>query len=264
MNVSVVIPAFENQDLLDRSLATWEPQRYDAAEIIVVDDGSRVPLEVPSWVTLYRFDHDGVHRGSSRAKNKGASIASGDYLCFADSDILHMPDALDSLKRTMSKWESEGEPNVILNVWRMSLPNGYPVRRTQNVEGLLKRMRASGSAFDENLERPSCFWEQNCGLLRRDLFERVGGYDESAIRSWGFNNHDLDMRIMMAGGRVSSAIPRVTTGKRLLCFHIWHDSIRDREVADTEFKSKWGEKWTAGIMEYAKFRGENDREDHAV
>src|SRR6185369_17232654 len=139
MKVSVVIPAFNHQDLLDRSLATWEPQRDEAHEVIVVDDGSENPLTVPSWVTLYRFDHDGVHRGSSRAKNKGAEIATGDYLCFADSDILHMPDALISLKRSMAQWESEGDPNVILNVWRVSLADGYPARRTRNIEGLLKR-----------------------------------------------------------------------------------------------------------------------------
>ena len=264
MRVSVVIPAFGHQDLLDRSLATWERQHTEAHEIIVVDDGSAVPLSVPPWVTLYRFEHDGVHRGSSRAKNKGAEIATGDYLCFADSDILHMPDALASLSHTMGKWEAEGERNVILNVWRVSLPDGYPERRTRNVEGLLKRMRIAGLAFDEALTKSSCYWEQNCGMLSRTLFLKVGGYDKSTLKSWGFNNHDLDMRVMLAGGRVSSAIPRISTGKRLLCFHIWHDSVRDRGVADVEFATKWGEKWTCGIMEYAKYRGECDSENHTV
>mgnify|MGYP001603510589 CR=1 FL=1 len=264
MRVSVVVPAFNHPELLERSLATLEVQRHEASEIIVVDDGSAKPLEVPSWVTLYRFEPDGVHRGSSRAKNKGAEISTGDHLCFADSDILHMPDALVSLKRQMARWEDEGEPNALINVWRVSLPDGYPARRTRNIEALLKRMRAAGLAFDEDLERSSCYWEQNCGLLRRDLFDRVGRYDDVSLRSWGFNNHDLDMRVMMAGGRISSAVPRHSTGKRLLCFHIWHEATREREQADKEFAAKWGEKWTQGIMEYAKHRGECERKDRAV
>lgn len=264
MKVSIVIPAFNQQELLLRSLETWFPQRREFHECIVVDDGSKERLHVPSWAQIARIEREPVPRGSSAAKNHGAALASGDTLIFADSDILHMPDAVMSLKHVLSKWEDEGEPDVLLDVFRISLPEGFPERRTRNVEGMVKRLRTAGLLFDDDLTKSNCCWEQNCGMIRKELFERVGGYDAEAFQSWGFNNHDLCARVYLAGGRVSSAIPRVLTGKRLFCFHIWHEATREREQADKEFAAKWGEPYTVGWMDYIQVRAQRDRNRDAV
>lgn len=254
MRVSIVIPAHGQQDHLLRALETWHVQRDEFSELIVVDDGSPTPLYAPEWVRMERIERAPDPRGSSAAKNHGAARATGDYLCFADADILQLPDCMMSMKSYLRKWEDEGQPDVLLNVARYGIPQGYPMRRTRNVEGLLKRLTVSGELFDPDLQKGNNCWEQNCSLIRRELFDRVGGYDADTFKSWGFNNHDLCMRVYLAGGRVSSSIPRTSTGKRLYCFHLWHDAPRDRETADAEFASKWGEKWTHGLMGYVQFK----------
>ena len=72
------------------------------------------------------------------------------------------------------------------------------------------------------------------------------------------------MRVYLNKGRISSSIPRVTTGKRLYCFHIWHDAVRERPQADVEFKAKCGEVWTSSIMAYVQDTARRDRERSAV
>src|SRR6267142_4299644 len=117
-SVSVVIPAFRNQVVLDRTLATLLAQTVKAREIIVVDDGSETPLKVPKGVTLARIERKATYRGSSDAKNHGAALATGDYLAFSDSDILHMPDAIESVLAHFVKCEN---PRMLVNVFSLAM-----------------------------------------------------------------------------------------------------------------------------------------------
>lgn len=249
MRLSLIIPAHNEQRHLDRSLATLLRQRDQFGECIVVDDGSDPPLTLPDWVTPVRVRRRPGHRGSSFAKNLGASYSTGDYLCFCDSDILHLPDAFASLRSTMQAWIDEGEPDVLLNVARYSLRADAD---TTNLEALWYEGQ------DTKEGRTAVCWEQNCGLIRRDLFESLGGYDEKSFPSWGFNNHDLCLRLAAAGGRVSSYIPRVAANGRLMCFHQWHENNVDIEQAKKEFIAKWGEEWHHTLYEKVA-RGAHER-----
>jgi len=70
-------------------------------EIIVVDDGSRAPLErqvvhAPPNTTFLRVP---VSHGPADARNRGAAIARGTYLAFLDSDCLACPGWLGALER---------------------------------------------------------------------------------------------------------------------------------------------------------------------
>lgn len=262
MKVSIVIPAFNQQKLLLRSLETLHAQRHEIHECIVVDDGSRERLGAQNWVHLTRIDREPEHRGSSAAKNFGAALSSGDVLVFADADILHMPDAIQSLKRSLDSWEKEGVRDILLNVTRVGLPQSFPLKRTRNMETLLASCRIADLLVDEAMTSSKCCWEQNCGMIPKEFFVRIGGYEER-LKSWGFNNHDLCLRVMLAGGRVSSAIPRVRDGKRLHCFHLWHEAGRDMEQAKQEFIAVWGEEWSRELWQRVMKIGGGDIETRA-
>lgn len=249
--ISVIIPAYGNQHALDLSLATLYPQRrfmksvgYDRFECIVVDDGSDPQLNIPDWCVAAEIPRKAVHRGSSAAKNFGAKLATGDYLSFCDSDILHLPDALESLLECMHQWESEGSPDMLLNTMRVSLPDGYKDKYLTDLDRLMTKCRAAGLLNDEDMLTSAWCYEQNESLIRREFFVSLGGYDEKGFPSWGLNNQDLDLRVVLAGGRMSSAIKRVTDGKRLHCFHQFHENHCDKQKAMAEFESKWGDPWS--------------------
>jgi mycofactocin system glycosyltransferase len=78
--VTVVIPVRDNQAGIDRLLAAL----HDVA-VIVVDDGSQVPVEVPEDVILVRFD---TSRGPAAARNHGAALADSEIIAFLDSDVV--------------------------------------------------------------------------------------------------------------------------------------------------------------------------------
>ncbi len=94
--VSVVIPAQDCQEQLDRTLAALSEQSYPArlVEIVVVDDGSHEPLRTGGHVRVHRLERAEGH-GSGRARHAGAQVASHELLLFLDADMIAARDHLE-------------------------------------------------------------------------------------------------------------------------------------------------------------------------
>lgn len=94
--VSVIIPAFNAQELIGKTLDSILAQSYGNIEIIVVDDGStdqtsQVVLGYGPQVRYYYQNNSG---GCAVPRNTGIKHSSGDYLCFMDADDLMVPDRI--------------------------------------------------------------------------------------------------------------------------------------------------------------------------
>ena len=119
----------------------------------------------------------------------------------------------------------------------------------RDVERLLAKCRSANLLNDEEMTTSALCYEQNESLIRAGLFRLLNGYDEEGFPSWGMNNQDFDLRVLMAGGRCSSAIPRISTGLRLHCFHQFHENHISKKQAEVEFAVKWGEPWSDGFYQ---------------
>ena len=253
---SIVIPAFGEQKLLDLCLGTIAKQTLPAHEVIVVDDGSKPPLTVPEGVRLVRIARGTTaeHRGSSAAKNLGASYAAGNYLVFVDASVLLLPETLSCMNDTFMAYEKLGE-QALLNVWRIGLTKTYD--EVGDMNQFLRDRRDEGVVNGEDFEDGRLCYEQNCGGMRADLFWAIGGYNEKGLPGWGFNNHDLCLRAVEAGIRVSSNVRRVTSRFRLVCFHNWHEAPADVPAAKEEFKKVWGKEFSPGLFhDFKKYADE--------
>lgn len=88
--VSVIVPAYNVADTIERCLNSIQQQNYSNLEIIVVNDGSTDQTQnlieafqaKTSNVILINSDNQGI----SAARNQGISAAQGEYLTFVDAD----------------------------------------------------------------------------------------------------------------------------------------------------------------------------------
>lgn len=88
--VSVIVPVYNVRDYLGECLLSIINQSYRNLEIIIVNDGSTDGsgdicsgfLKIDSRVRLVQQEN----RGLSEARNTGLDNASGEYICFVDSD----------------------------------------------------------------------------------------------------------------------------------------------------------------------------------
>jgi glycosyltransferase involved in cell wall biosynthesis len=97
--ISVVIPAFNRAQLVDRAVSSVLSQSFTDFEVIVVDDGSTEDLRLACPAVSHRQVRyiRQENQGPARARNTGIAAATGQYVSFLDSDDVFLPNNLESL-----------------------------------------------------------------------------------------------------------------------------------------------------------------------
>ena len=104
---SIIIPAYNYADVLDRSIRSVLNQTGDDFEILIIDDGSTdntpkimcgYQREFPEKIKYFIQKN----QGPAAARNKGVELSFGNYLFFLDADDEMAPDLLSQLRKKIS------------------------------------------------------------------------------------------------------------------------------------------------------------------
>lgn len=172
LTVSVVIPSYHRRDAVSRALWSVFAQTHRPTEIIVVDDGSHdgtveMLRSMRSPIPLVVLAHE-RNRGGSAARNTGIAAARGDWIAFLDSDDVW---CLEKLERQL---------DALLRAGPMYGVAYCGIRRVDGSGRIIGvgRPTASGNLFEALLGR-NIVGSTSTVIVRRDLLEQVGGFDES-------------------------------------------------------------------------------------
>ena len=187
--VSVVIPVYNGERFLRESLESVFAQTFQDYEIVCVDDGSTDG----SCALLKQYDErlrviQQANAGQSAARNVGVRQATGSFVAFLDQDDRWYPSKLVQQVAVLS-----AEPDVVLvhcNYDRMDGDGRVLVARAALVERASALASPLGRLIGEALVFPSAM------MVRRDVFQRVGGFDPE-LR--GFEDFDLIARLIRQG-----------------------------------------------------------------
>ncbi len=95
--ISVIIPVYNSEKFIERTVNSVLNQTFDDFEIILVDDGSSDnSLKVINTLAMKDKRIKAIHQensGVSNARNTGMMHSSGKYFIFCDSDDEFLPDA---------------------------------------------------------------------------------------------------------------------------------------------------------------------------
>src|SRR5574341_1734830 len=128
--VSVIIPFYEGQQWLPRSLASVLAQEGAAFEVVVVDDGSDLPPDdrLPALADPRVHALRVPHGGKGAAVNAGARAARGGMICIFDQDDEMLPGRLavqaaalrgnPSIDAVYSDYERRDERGELIDVFR--------------------------------------------------------------------------------------------------------------------------------------------------
>ncbi|GAA4457671.1 glycosyltransferase family 2 protein [Rurimicrobium arvi] len=121
--VSIVIPFYNEERYLLRSVNSALSQTYTAVEIILVNDGSDDGSAAIAARLAGAYDNvlyiDAPHHSPGHARNLGIGRASGTYITFLDADDELEPDAVEVLMRASQRTSAS------LTVCRFSLHDPY-------------------------------------------------------------------------------------------------------------------------------------------
>lgn len=179
--VSVIIPTYNRSNVLKKTIESVIAQTFTDFELIVVSNGSTddTPQVVNSFQDArIRFVEQENSGGPSSPRNHGARIANGKYLAFTDNDDPWLPIKLAEQVQVM-----EANPDVGLcygNSIRFDEQGEWYVEHENGPTNINKLLYKSTIAVSSV-------------MVRKDLFDRIGGYDES---KWvgPFEDYEFNMR----------------------------------------------------------------------
>jgi chlorobactene glucosyltransferase len=207
-SVSIVVPARNEERNIRDCVESLLAQDYPNYRVIVVDDQSTDQtseiLDVTrrthpsgSLLTVLRASElPPGWAGKPHALHLGASSSTGEWLLFTDADTRHAPGALRyAVERTLrdgadllSLATTQDLPDlwgrVLMPMAFMGISMMYPSRRVNDPGSSVAI--ANGQYI----------------LIRRSVYDYVGGYDSARLRASIVDDRDLAREVKRSGGRL--------------------------------------------------------------
>jgi glycosyltransferase involved in cell wall biosynthesis len=182
--VSVVMPAYNVAWCVRRAVDSALAQSLREIEVIVINDGSTDDtLQVLASYGDAIKVIDQANGGMSHARNAGIRVARGKYVAFLDADDWWLP---EKLARQVELLNNRPELGFCSTAARVENPQGELLN--------LWHCRHARRDMLETIIAENAAVAGGCSavMVRRELFEQVGLFDES-LR--GFEDPDLWMRL---------------------------------------------------------------------
>jgi glycosyltransferase involved in cell wall biosynthesis len=200
-SISVVVVTRDRPELLRDALRSVAAQRLAPLEVRIADDGDHAPpaalaaglpavVVVPVGAAL-----------AATARNRGSAGARGEVLAFLDDDDRWLPDHLAGMA------EAFRDP-VLDFAWR----DCAIVRERLELGGERREIarRLIAHDWDPELMRHDDYLPPSAWGMRRSLFERLGGFDESFRFS-----EDWDLALRAAACTTPRRVAGVTVEVRM-------------------------------------------------
>lgn len=211
--LSVIIPSFEaDRALLEKLVASLVAQRFTDFEVVLVDDGS---TDTSAYEVLsdarFRVIYQEQNQGPAAARNRGAREAQASKLFFTDTDCELAPESLAAVVTALE------EDDIVVGNTKTRVTT-----RTGKAIALLGFPGGGSLGFDRVWrvdEEGYARSFSSCNLgMRRQVFEALGGFDESFPLAGGEDT--VLAAKACAEGRLIRYVPEG------LVYHIEKNSLR--------------------------------------
>lgn len=194
--VSILVPAYNEQAVISRTLNSLVNIKYDRKEIIVIDDGS---TDLTRFVAA-GYKQYGVkvlskpNGGKASALNYGLLFAKGEIIITIDADSMVTRDAVDEIVRSMTS-----NPNIVAVAGNIKVLNSKSIlTRIQELEYIMaiNTIRRAFARFGAVMVIPGAF-----GAFKKHKVMEVGGYDTDTVTE----DFDVTIKLLKTRGAVSSS-----------------------------------------------------------
>jgi glycosyltransferase involved in cell wall biosynthesis len=188
--IAVIVPARDAAATIGACLTAIGRQTWPIADLIVFDDGSSDATGALAKSHGARLmSHRGAPIGPAAGRNRAARAVEADYLFFVDADVTIYEDTLD---RLLIECRQTGAVAAF-----GSYDDAPPSRRMSSLYANLRHHFTHQTGDRDAVT----FWS-GIGLIRRDVFIRLGGFDAELYPLPSIEDIELGSRIARQGHRI--------------------------------------------------------------
>lgn len=202
---SIIVPARNEERNIRRCVQSLLEQDYAACEVIVVDDASTDAT--PAILEQLRHTHPNGERlhvvhvddlpegwaGKPHAIHNGAQVARGEWLLLTDADTWHAPNAL----RSALTQAREQQVDVLSLASTQELPTFWE-KVLMPIAFLGISMQYPPRLVNNDLS-PVAVANGQFILLRRKVYDAIGGYARPELRATLLDDRDLALLVKKLG-----------------------------------------------------------------
>jgi alpha-1,3-rhamnosyltransferase len=179
--VTIIVPTYNPCEYLSKTLSSLYAQDYDNLEVLLIDDCSNdVALKyIKKLKNIYKFKLLLLSKnsgGCAKPINEGINIARGKYIGICAQDDFHLIE-----KTSLQVKFMEENPHFF-----MSFTDSFLINDSNDSHYIKQKtpMRKSGHIFEDILLQ-RFYIPALTVLIRREVFDVVGGFDENLlIEDW--------------------------------------------------------------------------------
>ncbi len=175
IKISVIICTFNREKYISEAIDSVLKQTYPNFEIIVIDDASTDNTE--QVLTQYKnnpkikiFKNE-QNLGISKSRNRGVSLATGEYIAMLDSDD-YWTDT-KKLEKQAEILNKNKDVAIVGSSIRVILDRNSKLEELQKYKYKTRDVQIRKKMLGKNQIA------QSSVLFRKNVFEEFGGYDES-------------------------------------------------------------------------------------
>lgn len=178
------------------------------AEIIIVDNHSTDGTS--NYLSNYECTIiiNKTNEGFAKAHNKAAKIAQGEYLLLLNNDTVVFPGLLDQMLSTFEIDPKIGIVGCLIvkiddykkvqHAGVMFTPDYVPYELGLEIPGIAPGITVSDPRVKSVREVPSVTGA--CMMIKKDIYNNIGGFDERFINGW--EDTDLALKVREAGYKI--------------------------------------------------------------
>ncbi len=218
--ISVCMPYWQRQAELDRSLAAYARlYRHLDLQISVADDGSPKPVRAPGCIVT-TLPKKALGLNPCVPLNAAVRASSGEVVVLTNPELEHREDVLSGMLELLQS------------------PLDYVAVACRDTSGLWLAGPEVDYRTHGRLPVPPGAHFHFCAMLTRELFDRVGGFDESYRHGRSCEDNDWLWSLHAAGARFRLAPGVVWHHRTPHAYAGTHESNRELLF------SKWGHLWS--------------------
>ncbi|QTV06630.1 glycosyltransferase family 2 protein [Faecalibacter bovis] len=180
--VSLIIPFYNVEEFIEKSIRSVANQTYNNIEVIIVNDGStdnslKIVESVIKEDNRFRIIHQ-ENAGLSAARNTGLHVAKGDYIFYLDSDDFLTNDAIEKLVNIAIN----NNADVVQGNFYYDYPDYLLLNNHQKQELLIfDRNDAMNALLDHQLIMNFAWGKLIKASIAKELLFPVGEYFEDTL-----------------------------------------------------------------------------------